>query len=340
MRFEIDNYHPHEIIKKFASKSQVNSRRDCLEECFELSKDMGSGKVVGFRFSDGVSLLVFDCTLVEDWEILMYSNKPAPLLFNFNISGEVWHSFNENYIHYHLNPLQGSITSAPGQIEQIYKLPGQEKLLFAILTIDRALYLKKIDCILEKMPINLQGLFEDVKSNRPFFYQGNYSIAASELIKKIIDDQHTGLVRSAYIEGKALELLARQVKQYKDDLRAPSKQAIFRKYDVDKIVEARNILIKDLKNPPTIVELSKKSGINQQKLKVGFKTIFETTINKYLRKERLERASIFLLQGYSVRETAHSVGYENQSHFAARFREKYGVLPKDYLKSIRERDQY
>jgi AraC-like DNA-binding protein len=37
----------------------------------------------------------------------------------------------------------------------------------------------------------------------------------------------------------------------------------------------------------------------------------------------------------SIKETARAVGYANQSHFAKRFKEKYGVLPKDYIKNIR-----
>ena len=337
MIINLHKYHPHDLIKSISEQVETTSNLDCLEQVLILHKKIGKGKITGFEFSDGVSLILFDCMLAEDWDIHFKNDFPAPLQFNFNISGEMWHFMNDNNIHYHLNPLQGSMTASPHGKDQVMKLPGKVKLLFASVMINRKIYLEKIECILDKMPSKLEVLFRDVNASQSFLYQGNYSLAAAEIIKKITNDLHTGLVRSTYIEGKSLELLARQIKQYKDDLLSPGRQVVLRKYDLEKIVEARDFLIEDFQNTPTIEELSRKVGINQQKLKAGFKVIFETTINKYLRAERLDRASLLLLQGYSVRDASTEVGYVNQSHFAERFREKYGVLPKDYLKSIRSR---
>lgn len=337
MLIKLHKYHPHDLIKSISKQVESTSKLDCLEQVLILHKKIGIGKISAFKFSDGVGLVLFDCTLAEDWDIKFIKDYPAPLQFNFNINGEIWHFLNDNNIQYHLNPLQNSITASPYGKDQVMKLPGKVKLLFAILVINRTEYLKKIECILGKMPPKLKILFEDKDAQLPFLYQGNYSLAAAEIIKKITNDTHTGLVRSTYIEGKSLELLARQIKQYKDDLLSPGRQVVLRKYDLEKIIEARDVLIHDFQNSPTIEELAKKVGINQQKLKMGFKEVFETTINKYLRNERLDQASLLLLQGYSVRDASTEVGYSNQSHFAERFREKYGVLPKDYLKNIRSR---
>ncbi len=51
--------------------------------------------------------------------------------------------------------------------------------------------------------------------------------------------------------------------------------------DRQNLFHAREMLIKDIKNPPTIAELSNRAGINQFKLKKGFKIEFETTIFDY-----------------------------------------------------------
>lgn len=339
MKVLLNSHHPHEIVKAIGQQLGINSIKDCYEQKLKLIKNKGDGEIIGFEFSDGLSLLLFDCTLMEDCEIVFSKNHPAPLLFNFNVSGEIWHFYDNYHVQYHLNTLEGSITANPFHADHLIRFPGQRRLTFAMLMIDRAKYIKKIDCMLEQMPKRLRGMFSDTDCEQSFFYQGNYSIAASEIIKKITLDKNTDIVRSTFIEGKVLELLARQIKQFRDDLLAPAKQSVLRKYDVDKIINARDLLVKDIKNAPTIEELAREAGINQQKLKTGFKVVFETTINKYLRNERLELASILLLQGYSVRETSNEVGYSNQSHFAGRFREKYGVLPKDYLKSIRQKGQ-
>ncbi len=334
MKLKFDKYHPHSFIKSLAKQLGMTSHTDCLEEVIELSAPIGRGKIGGFIFSDGIAFMVYDCMLNEDWVLEFSDAAPAPLQFNFEIEGEIWHSFNNGDIRYHLNPLQGSVTACPRNSTQEFMIPGKRKIVYASLLIERERYLKKIDCIVEKMPDKLQNIFSDSKSEKTFFYQGNYSISAAECMNKIIKNEQKGLVRSTYLEGKALELLSRQIRQFTDDLLSPDKQVMIRKYDVDKIKFARDLLIKDIQNPPTIEALAKKAGINQQKLKSGFKAIFETTINKYLRNERLERASLLLLQSISVKAAAHEVGYTNQSHFARKFKEKYGILPKDYLKNI------
>lgn len=334
MEFSFKKYNPHHFIKSFAQKINLTSKTDCLEEVVELKNGAGEGKVTGFKFSDGIGLLTYDCTFNEDVVINFINDSPAPLQFYFSIEGEILHTLNNGDTRYILNPLQGTITSCCHESSQRLVLPGKRKVVFSILMIDRKRYLKKIDCVVDKMPDKLASVFTDVNAEKAFFYQGNYSLSASSCIKKILNDDNDGLVRSTFVEAKALELLSRQVNQFNDDTLNPEKQIMLRKYDIASIEAARDILINDLKNSPTIKELSLQAGINQQKLKKGFKIVFDSTINNYLRDERLERASLFLLKGFSVKEAAREVGYSNQSHFARRFKEKYGVLPKDYLKSV------
>lgn len=337
MIFDIKKYNARGIIKDIARTLGTESRVDCLEEIIELPKKYGSGKIIGFTFSDGVSLLIFNCILKKDWTLVFENNIPAPLQFNFNMKGEVKHFFNNKSIQYQLNPLQGTITAHPLGSSQTFQLPHNTDILFNSLLIDRNKYSKKIACILDQMPESLTNIFTDTEAEKSFFYQSNYSISIGGCIKKIAEDKNEGLVRSTFLEGKTLELFSKQIKQYKDDLLSPGRQVMLRKYDLEKIRMAKDYLIKDLVNSPTIEELSKWVGINRQKLKTGFKKVYDKTINNYLRDERMEKASILLLNEMSVRQAATEVGYTNQSHFARRFRERYNILPKDYLKTIRSK---
>ena len=337
MKFEIEKYNAHGIIKDIARTLGTKSRTDCLEEIIELPKEYGTGKIVGFSFSDGVSLLIFNCTLKKDWTLVFENDAPAPLQFNFSIKGNIKHFFNRKSIQYQLNPLQGTITAHPAGSSQTFQLPHNTEILFNSLLIDRKKYRKKIECILDQMPKSLTNIFTDTAAKNSFFYQSNYSLSIAGCIKKITEDKNEGLVRSTFLEGKALELFSKQIKQYQDDLNSPGRQVMLRKYDLEKIRMAKNILVKELVDPPIIEELAKRVGINRQKLKMGFKKVYDKTINNYVRAERMEMASILLLHGMSVRQTASEVGYSNQSHFAKRFRERYGILPKDYLKTIRSK---
>ncbi len=334
MNLKFEKYRPHEMIKSMAAQLNESPYTDCLEEIIDLKKGVASGYIRGFDFVDGIGLTLFNCILEEDVIFSFQSNTPSPLQLLFCVEGQVTHQMNCSNIRYILNPLQGTISAGTKGKKQIITLPGRRKILFAMISIDRKKYFKKIDCIIDKMPDRLEEVFTDIDAQNPFFYQGNYSINSSSCIRKIVNDKNDGLARSTFIEAKVLELLSRQVKQFQDDLLHPEKQVTIRDYDLEKIKLAQEILVKDLQNPPIIKELAKLAGINQQKLKKGFKIVFDSTINNYLKNERLEIAATLLLKGNPVKEVSRTVGYVNQGHFAKRFKEKYGVLPKDYLKSI------
>lgn len=86
-------------------------------------------------------------------------------------------------------------------------------------------------------------------------------------------------------------------------------------------------------NPPSLIELSKLAGINEYKLKVGFKEEYGTTVFAYLRNKRLEKAWEIISTGdISVSQTATMVGYNNFSHFAEAFRKQYGINPSEVIK--------
>jgi len=75
---------------------------------------------------------------------------------------------------------------------------------------------------------------------------------------------------------------------------------------------ARERLLSDLSSPPTIEQLARETGLNQLKIKQGFKVLFGTTTYGLFQRERMERA-LTLLQTNSVTETASLLGYSKQA---------------------------
>jgi AraC-like DNA-binding protein len=107
------------------------------------------------------------------------------------------------------------------------------------------------------------------------------------------------------------------------------------KSDMTKISEARDIMLQRMIDPPSLLELSRLIGMNDNKLKSGFKEMFGTTVFGYLRDIRLEKALHLLQQGnLNVNETSCAVGYSNSSHFSEVFREKYGINPGKLVKQF------
>lgn len=110
--------------------------------------------------------------------------------------------------------------------------------------------------------------------------------------------------------------------------------------EVSRIYRARDRLIADMEDPPSLFDLAKSVGINQQKLKCGFRQVFGTTAFTYLQAHRLERTRQLLVEGkVSVSEAALVVGYSHFGHFASIFRKKFGVSPSEVKRGISVREQ-
>jgi AraC family transcriptional regulator len=102
--------------------------------------------------------------------------------------------------------------------------------------------------------------------------------------------------------------------------------------DRDKIVNAREILIKHIGEPITIKELSRKVAINECYLKKGFKELFGTTIFDFYQSQRMEHAKYLLYEkGLSVTEVSALLGYSSISHFSTAFKKHTGLKPCELL---------
>lgn len=127
------------------------------------------------------------------------------------------------------------------------------------------------------------------------------------------------------MEASALELVDRSFHHLFEGRRLPEG---FSREDMRKLGLARSIIEDSLLDPPSLLELSRRVGLNDFKLKKGFKACYGTTVYEHLRQVRLESAMSLLREGdCSVTEAAVSVGYSNVSAFSQQFCRRYGLKP-------------
>ncbi len=144
---------------------------------------------------------------------------------------------------------------------------------------------------------------------------------------QILQCPYQGLTQKLYLEAKSLELIALFLESAAN--RAPTHPTLNRE-DVERIHHARHILLNTLQTPPSLVELARQVGLNDRKLKEGFRQVFNTTVFGYLTQQRLEKACQLLAQQYSIAAVAAAVGYTSPTAFSGAFRRKFGVTPKGY----------
>ncbi|MBW4460397.1 MAG: AraC family transcriptional regulator [Nodosilinea sp. WJT8-NPBG4] len=144
---------------------------------------------------------------------------------------------------------------------------------------------------------------------------------------QILQCPYQGLTKTLYLEAKSLELIALFLDTIDDGTTA---KPILHQDDLERIHQARQILQSNLQTPPCLIDLARQVGLNDRKLKEGFRQAFNTTVFGYLTQQRMEKACQLLGQQRSVAAVAAIVGYASPTAFSGAFRRKFGVTPKAY----------
>lgn len=144
------------------------------------------------------------------------------------------------------------------------------------------------------------------------------------VIRQIESCHLDGEIRKTYLYAKSLEVLALVMAQTQQEYDYSAVSSIQRRV----IYCAIKLLHSHYEQAWTIRSLSKAVGLNERKLKEGFKIIISSTFHQYLEQVRMAAAQEYLKQGMNVVDVAISVGYASPSHFSKRFRQHHNINPK------------
>jgi AraC-like DNA-binding protein len=156
------------------------------------------------------------------------------------------------------------------------------------------------------------------------------SIAMHQIIHDIMNVKLTGGLKMLYLQSKCIELLALQAQMYDDSINAglyKTPLIIKPGHDTDSIYFAKDYLVQHAAQPPSLTELAKIAGINEFKLKQGFKTLFNSTVFGYLADYKLNQAHELIRSNIPIKEVSDQLGYSSVQHFNSAFRKKFGIPP-------------
>ncbi|HBR97328.1 MAG TPA: hypothetical protein DD979_08110 [Gammaproteobacteria bacterium] len=153
------------------------------------------------------------------------------------------------------------------------------------------------------------------------------------LLARLLDNPYRGALEKLYFESLAGELLVTSLESLcGEQTTAPARLS---ERDRELIFLARKLLLQDMQNPPTIASLAKQVGLNEDKLKRGFRSEFNTTVFKTLTDYRMRQAAEMVKRrDLSISEIAHETGYGCVSKFILAFKKTYGTTPGTMRKDI------
>ncbi len=151
------------------------------------------------------------------------------------------------------------------------------------------------------------------------------------ILQQLIACPYQGAFRQMFLESKVLELLIIQFTRWVNDERLSTKSERWKPQDLEKLHRAKEVLQQSIEQPPSLIELARQVGLNDCKLKQGFRQVFKTTVFGYLRTCQIDRAKQLLKEtDLQITEISARVGYSSLPAFSNAFYKQVGMNPRSF----------
>ncbi|MGD1850107.1 MAG: helix-turn-helix transcriptional regulator [Cyanophyceae cyanobacterium] len=314
----------HEVQREIRS----NYRAEGHDVSWELYNSFGrwSNRTVDLR--GGLNLSIVEWDLQQNFSLTIDEQMQPMFGFSFCVGGDFLTKISGSDSDLKINPHEAHMGLFQGEVKTTNQALAGEQVTLVQLGIDPSL-LESLAGISPDHALHpLNGVFSSTQEG--FQWQAQTITPPMAIaLHQILQCPYQGLTRRVYLESKTLELIALQLHQLNEDQSSLQPSPNLKPEDIARIYLARDILISNLDDPPSLLGLSKQAGINSFKLKQGFRQVFKTTVFGYLHAYRMEEARRLLELGkFNVTQISQAVGYAHSGKFAAAFKKKFGITPK------------
>lgn len=136
-------------------------------------------------------------------------------------------------------------------------------------------------------------------------------------------------IRCIFIESKILSLLYLICEDMQSENPGENNTSIpgLSDADIQRLKNAEEYIVRNIAKNYTLIALAHEVGLNDFKLKKGFKALFGSTVFNYRHSIRMIKAKEMLESGFLVNEVSEEIGYKHAHHFSAAFKAYFDMSP-------------
>ncbi|MFN8326000.1 MAG: AraC family transcriptional regulator [Flavobacteriaceae bacterium] len=248
--------------------------------------------------------------------------------FHFGIKGKAKFIFNEGNYALEMKEEKSLLFYNPQK-----ELPINIELSPSSWVISVIVSIKKFHSLFSNDTENIPFLSEENK-DRKYYKENDISPSMAIVLSQLFHYNLSPSIKNLYYKGKGYELLSLFFNR-SEDPNAEHCPFLIDEENVLKIKKAKEIIIANMAEPPSLEELAEQVNLSLKKLKMGFKQIYGDTVYGFLFDYKMDYARQLLDSGsYNVNEVGLKIGYSTGSHFIAAFKKKFGTTPKKYLMNL------
>ncbi len=324
------------IITSIADDLKVTPDIVGLDFCLELPEKLGHGYFRAVKFSHGLSVLEANVSMKTDFELSFEEIDTNPLVILFNMADQITIESTKYNKENKIAKLHCTIFSTGTLNHHTLGFSKNQMNNFFALIIDRKSFETKMDIISNELPDIFRKVFKDVNGVNSFEHSSYFSLEIAQFIEEFRHCALDSFMKPMFLEGKAYEILTFQLQHFnnKDDDDSPKK--LLRRSTIDKIEAAVDVIDTELDVTINVHALAKRVGLNQTTLQSGFKNLFQTSVNDYIKNKRLDRAKILMeTSDLNITEITYKIGINSRSYFSKLFKDKFGIAPSAYMTQYR-----
>ena len=331
--FQVHSIPLKDVIMSLANSFGVAYSQNCDEYSVEIPKNIGKGEIRGINFENGLGLLLYKATFKEDIRLEFTLDQVHPVKYIYSLHGPLAHSFSNDSTKNFIEEFSCAILASEKNSGHIMEFSKDIAYEVISVEIDRKNFLPNFSCEINAWNSTLQSLFKDIHGEVQFYHEGTCGIYFKDILQDVDHFEHFPLARKINLQSIAMQIFINQLVQVDDDLLNTELRSILRIKELKRVEEIAEFIKENLTTDLSIKNLSRETGLNPNKLQLGFKYLFNATINEYVTNARLDQANILLKnKEFNVGAVVSAIGLESSSYFSKIYKKKYGITPKNYKK--------
>ena len=188
-----------------------------------------------------------------------------------------------------------------------------------------------LNSLVEKEPVGaLANFCKHLEKKTNFLGAANafyWQQRISELLQSIRQCPFSGITRYIFTESKLLELFVLQMEQV-NILHTGSEKEDWSAADKEKLYAVKEFIANSYLEELSLKSITYRFGLNEFKLKKGYKHFFQTTVFGDIHRLRMEEAKLLLQEkAMNATDVAYHIGYKNLSSFSFAFKKMFGYSP-------------
>ncbi|MEH1831739.1 MAG: AraC family transcriptional regulator [Nostoc sp.] len=310
-----------ETTTYLTAKDQSNE----WDSIYKYPPTLGQGLIRRIRLREGIWLWIKDYQLHDDFVIKCCDDFQG-LGFSFFLQGEYIYDDVPHEARQYL------VCGSGNEAAAVRKEFAKQRFLRIDVGLQPGVLRSFMGNDSGELPPELQHLVHSPEQPSNW-HLGTTTPVMQSIARQILHCPYQGISKRIDLESKVLQLLVLLVEQEIELHTERRTIPPLKSGTLERIYYAREILLRHLNCPPSLSGLAQQVKLNEYTLKQGFHQVFGTTVFGYLHEYRLEQARQLLeAQDMKTSEVAQAVGFANRGYFAALFRQKFGLNPKEYRK--------